>query len=126
MKVYISTPINGRQEETFEKKYQAAEARTKEIIDKLVKMPEYYYAEFVTTFTLNPLGEVTEAQAMANCVAAIMDADVAIFDNADMKAYNRSNGCQVEQKVAQSYKIPMRWIEEGKCFRDTLYIALTL
>lgn len=124
MKVYISTPINGRNEETFEKKYNAAAIRTQQIIDKLRKLPEYKDAEFVSTFDLNKLGEVNEAQAMANCVAALMESDIAVFDTSDMKTFGRSSGCQVETKVAQQYGIHCRWIEEGKCFKDTLYITL--
>ena len=112
MKVYISTPLNGRHEETFEKKYIVAEARTRTIIEHLRRLPEYKDAEFVTTFDINPLGEVTEAQAMGRCVTALLESDVVFLDTRNPEMFANSKGCTFEQDLATEYGIHCRWIEE--------------
>lgn len=111
MKVYISVPINGREEETFEKKYIVAETRAKTIIERLRKLPEYKDAEFVTTFDINPLGSVTEAQAMGRCVTALLESDVVFFDVREPQYFANSKGCNFEQELATDYGIHCRWIE---------------
>ncbi len=68
MKIYISLPINGRPEPTFDARYAAAQRRCALIISLLRKCDEFRDAEFVHTFDLNPLGAVTEAQAMGRCI----------------------------------------------------------
>ena len=59
MKLYISTPINGRKEPSFSEKYNAAKARIKEIESKYKDILSEYDT-IVTTFDINPSG-VTEA-----------------------------------------------------------------
>lgn len=100
MKVYISLPISGRPEPTFDTRYAAAQRRCALIISLLRKCDEFRDAEFVHTFDLNPLGTVTEAQAMGRCVQAVIECD-AIFED-----YNgwTSRGCTVEAETALQYR----------------------
>ena len=101
MRIYISTPINGRAEKTFAEKYEGAKKRVSEIIGQLKsKFPD---AEFVSFADVAPLGECTEAQAMGKCVQAVMESDICVLDNVNIKAFRKSNGCYLETIAAHIY-----------------------
>lgn len=96
MKIYISTPINGRLEDTFEEKYSAAKARVEELKQK-------YYAplafkDVITTFDINPLG-ISEAEALGRCVQAVMECDEILMDT----DWASSKGCSIEFAAALYY-----------------------
>jgi hypothetical protein len=103
MKVYISTPINARNENTFALKYEAAQKRCERIIEVLLEDERFKDAKFVHTFNLNPLGSVTETEAMGRCIQAVLESDLLYFD---CRA-SESNGCALEYWAASIYKIPV-------------------
>ena len=102
MKIYISTPINGREEQTFALKYAAAKKRVKDIMETLSRNPEYAYAQFISTFDINPIAEIlTEAEAMGRCIQSLLECDKVYFD----RNWRRSKGCTAEFYVAMNYDI---------------------
>ena len=103
MKIYISTPINARKEQTFEQKYNAARQRVEHIIEVLREEPEYRDATFVHTFDLCPLGTKTESEAIGRCVQAVMESDMLYFD---CRA-SESKGCSLEYWTACIYGKPV-------------------
>ena len=103
MKIYISTPINARNEQTFEQKYNAARQRVEHIIEVLHEEPQYHDATFVSTFDLCPLGTKTESEAIGRCVQAVMESDMLYFD---CRA-SESKGCSLEYWTACIYGKPV-------------------
>lgn len=101
MRIYISTPINARAENTFAEKYECAKKRVSEIIGQLKsKFPD---AEFLSFSDVAPMGECTEAQAVGNCIKAVIESDYVIIDDSDLNAVNTSLGCELEKKAAYLY-----------------------
>lgn len=115
MKIYISTPINGRKERTFAAKYKAAHARC-ENIKRILLADERFQdfcvgmvcngkaegcqPDFITTFDVNGTKpEYTEADAMGTCIAAVLDADAIYLDH----GWNNSKGCRLEYQAAKIY-----------------------
>lgn len=103
MKIYISTPINARNEKTFAEKYAAASRRVGEIQGYLI-MHGYKDAEFVSFVDIAPLGECTEAQAMGRCVQAVIESDICLIDEVDVDMFLKSSGCITERFVALRYR----------------------
>ena len=99
MRVYISTPINGRSEATFEEKYAAAEERCTKIIVKLRQTLLFRDAIFTSTFDNKELGIDDESVAMGMCVTKVMEADFVVFDY----GWCASHGCIVEHCVSLEY-----------------------
>lgn len=106
-KIYISTPVNARAEKTFAEKYEAAKKRVSEIIGHL--KDKYPDAEFVSFSDVAPLGECTEAQAIGQCVQAVMECDV-LFCDIMAEGFYKSKGCRVECFVARTYQIPIQYV----------------
>lgn len=106
MRVYISTPVNGRKEKTFEEKYAAAEERCRWVMDDISEREWGRDAVFVHTFALNPPGGVTEAEAMGRCVQAVMESDMVVLD----RGLEQSKGCRLERLVASIYNIPVTFM----------------
>lgn len=103
MTVYISTPVNGRPEPTFEEKFAAAKERVNYITKLLTSLPHYKDAHFISTIDLNPIEEhVSEATAMGRCIQALLNSDEVFFD----ENWRTSNGCTAEFYVAMTYNIP--------------------
>ncbi len=102
MKIYIATPVNGRNEKTLLEKRQAAFERVKKIAEYL--KGRYPDAECHSSFDehIAPLrGALVwrEATIMGACVQEVMDCDAIILD----EGWESSKGCQVEHHVARVY-----------------------
>jgi hypothetical protein len=104
MKLYISTPINGRKEPSFSEKYNAAKARIKEIESKYKDILSEYDT-IVTTFDINPSG-VTEAEAMGRCITEVLNCDAVLFDI----NWNSSSGCRLEYSAGKLYDKEMIFV----------------
>lgn len=116
MTVYISTPVNGRPEPTFEEKFAAAKERVSYITELLLSLPYYRNAQFVSTIDLNPIEEhVTEAVAMGRCIQALLESDMVYFDS----DWRISRGCTAEFYVAMTYNI-----ESVKDYNIQKYLGL--
>ena len=90
MRLYISTPINGRREATFEQKYAAAKARVEQIKREFGDWLSRY-DKIVTTFDINPPG-TSEEEAMGRCIQAVIECDAIVMDI----GHEYSRGCSVE------------------------------
>ena len=97
MNIYISTPINGRKEPTMEEKRQAAKKRV-EALSLLVSNLTQEEDRIISTFDLNEEG-CSESEAMAKCVAAVIEADAIVMDS----GWKSSKGCTVEFYTAKTY-----------------------
>lgn len=98
MKLYISTPINGRNEKTFQEKLIAAKHRVellKEVIRSDVSFDEYDC--LMHTCFEKPM--TSEAAAMGICVSQVIDADAIYLDH----GWNSSKGCNLEYRAAKIY-----------------------
>lgn len=106
MRLYISTPINGRREATFEQKYAAAKARVEQIkrdFDDWLSR----YDKIVTTFDINPPG-TSEAEAMGRCIQAVIESDEILLD----KGWQYSGGCLLEVYAARCYGVADLYIDK--------------
>lgn len=104
MRIYISTPVNARQEDSFAEKYQAARKRVQEIEELLQEDFRLKDAQTVSTFDLNPLG-TTETQAIGRCIQAVLESDLLYIDKTPYSS--ESKGCLLESTAAEIYKIPV-------------------
>lgn len=106
MRLYISTPINGRREATFEQKYAAAKARVEQIKREFDDWLSRYDA-IVTTFDINPPG-TSEAEAMGRCIQAVIESDEILLD----KGWQYSGGCLLEVHAARCYGVADLYIDK--------------
>ena len=98
MRIFISTPINGRTEPTFWEKRKAASRRAK-MLSAYFKS-EYPDAEIVTPFDVVPLGtEIDENEATGKCIAALLACDTVVLD----RGWTASKGCNLEYRTAKIY-----------------------
>ena len=105
MKIYIATPVNGRQEATIEEKRKAAYHRVCYLQEKLRGI--YPDAEFHSSFDddIAPITESgktcwSEPSIMGACVQRVMECDRVYFDIGWMD----SKGCRVEYTTAIMYQ----------------------
>lgn len=107
MKIYISTPINARKEKTFAEKYNAAKECVEDCILELQKNSEWSEerpnAEYVSTFDINPLGDITEAEAMGKCIQAVMECDAFVIALPKGIEKYESKGVLLEERAAELY-----------------------
>lgn len=104
MKLYIATPINGRREETFAGKFEAAKARVQELKERLRSDKRYAkYDQMTSGVDVCPLGAFTEAKAVGRCVQAVLESDAVYMDC----GYEQSAGCLLEYDTCRRYKIPV-------------------
>ena len=100
MKSYISTPVNGRSEKTFEKKRIAAYHRAETLREYMRE--EYPDAEIVTPFDNLPLKvQVDEPAAVGVCIKTLLECDTILLD----RGWNKSKGCNLEYRAAKIYGI---------------------
>lgn len=102
MKLYIATPINGRNEESFEEKYRAAKERITFIKPQLLANPHFKGWEAVAGTDICPLG-MSEHDALKRCVQEVYTCDAIYMDN----GWERSDGCRHELETAHRYRIPV-------------------
>lgn len=100
MRIYVSTPITSRKPEKWGDKWNEAYASVLDIERRMRAMkPEYACADFVSTFSFNPAAGISEAEAMGNCIQAVLMSDMVVMDD----GWQRSLGCQLELKAAKLY-----------------------
>ncbi len=96
-KIYIATPVNARQEKTFELKKIMAEHRIQalsEIIgcdDRFQNCITCGFPDVVTTDD--------EARSMGECIQAVIEADAIYLDH----GWQASKGCNLEYRAAKIY-----------------------
>ena len=98
MKIYISTPINTRNEHTFEEKRKAAYRRANMLRTYLLE--EYPDAEVVTPFDNLPLNQhFDEPTAMGICIKTVLECDTVCL----YRGWTASKGCNLEYRTAKIY-----------------------
>ena len=98
MKLYISTPINARQEPTMREKLVAAKHRVemlKAILADDVRFKDY---ELISTFDFYDRNE-TEEKAMSRCIYYVLISDAIYLDH----GWTASKGCNLEYLTAKIY-----------------------
>jgi hypothetical protein len=101
-KIYISLPVTSRPEPTLSERLSNAFARSAELRRMVYGMHEHRNVHLltITPFDIAPIGtEKTEAQIMSECVKAVLEADICVFD----KDWRTSKGCRVEHTAASLY-----------------------
>lgn len=101
MKIYIATPVNGRNEGTLEEKQKAAQQRCYALRDEIKKhYPDAEFWSSVTNVVIARKGlPEREADIMGTCVRHVMLSDIVFLD----WGHVYSKGCGVEQFVASTY-----------------------
>lgn len=99
MKLYIATPINARREQGFANKYKAARQRVKQL-KEFLKL-DYRFSGYtcVSSFDVNKSQKISEADAMGNCIKAVLECDAIYLDH----AWQSSKGCNLEYRAAKIY-----------------------
>ena len=98
MKIYVSTPVNGRRESTFEEKRKTAYRRATML--KAWLSEEYPDAEIVTPFDAVPLDTTPdEPEAIGKCITALLRCDTVVLD----RGWTASDGCNLEYRAAKLY-----------------------
>ena len=98
MRIYVSTPVNGRNESTFEEKRKAAHRRANML--RAYLREENPEAEIVTPFDNLPLEEsFDEPTAMGICIKTLLTCDVVLLD----RGWTASKGCNLEYRAAKIY-----------------------
>jgi len=98
MRIFISTPINGRHEPTFDWKRRAAYHRAETLRSYL--QDDYPDAEIVTPFDAVPLSEnCDEAEVIGKCIALMLTCDTVVLD----RGWTTSKGCNLEYRAAKIY-----------------------
>lgn len=99
MNLYIATPINARKGNDLKEKLLEAKHRInllKEILGDDKRFKDY---RFISTFDLNDIGELTEAEAMGRCIQLVLTSDAILLDH----GWNASKGCNLEYRAAKIY-----------------------
>lgn len=117
LKIYVATPVNGRQEATLTEKREGAYKRVKEMSELIRrKHPD---AELHSSFDVDvsPIDGYVydEATIMGLCVQRVMECDMVVMDS----GWQVSRGCTVESFVAIQYGknvLPIEWYlaQDGK------------
>ena len=97
-RIYIATPVNGRQEETLEEKKMMAACRCEML--KQILSEDYPEAKMLTSFDVCPRDErIEESEAMGRCIGHLLTADAIYLDH----GWNVSKGCNLEYRAAKIY-----------------------
>ena len=97
MKLYISTPINARQEKTFADKLLAAKYRVS-LLEEIIRTDKRF-AQYETIVYTNFDTVMSEAAAMGNCIRSVIECDAIYLDH----AWQSSKGCNLEYQAAKIY-----------------------
>lgn len=98
MKIYISTPVTSRKEETMDERIRAARARCWHLALTIPAKPGLHDAETTSVFDLVD-GTEPEPQIMGRCIQAVMECDAIFMDH----GWEKSRGCTLERKAAELY-----------------------
>lgn len=103
MKIYIATPINGRNEKTFREKWLAAKHRVA-MLKEIIQDDSHIWdvdgsVVKLSSFDINPQPNKTEADAMACCINSVLEADAIYLDH----GWTSSKGCRLEYAAAKIY-----------------------
>lgn len=100
MKIYISTPINGRKEERLGDRFIAARFRCN-MLHEIISADKQFdcYTEIITPFDVVPDSRMEENEAMGKCIKAVLDCDAIYLDH----AWQSSKGCNLEYRAAKIY-----------------------
>lgn len=100
MKIFISTPVNGRKESTLQEKRKAAHRRAKML--KAYMKSEYPHAVVVTPFDAVPLdSNLKEHEAVGECISLLLTCDTILLD----RGWTASKGCNLEYRAAKLYNL---------------------
>lgn len=100
MRIYISTPISGRGEPSFEEKRQVAYRRVKMLSAYIAE--EWPEAEIRSPFDAVPLNEeCSESVAIGRCINIVLTCDAILLD----RGWNASRGCNLEYRAAKIYDL---------------------
>ena len=113
MKIYLATPVNGRNEKTLREKMKAAYERIQHMKEQLRK--EYHDARFCSSFDIEgirlymydeALAPIPEPVIMGKCVRMVLESDLVVLD----EDWMQSKGCRLEDFVASLYGKQIRTI----------------
>ena len=80
-------------------KLAAAQERILHLKQVLKDEPMFTGCMFISTFDLNDVGELTEAEAMGRCVKLVLTCDAIYLDH----GWLQSKGCNLEYRAAKIY-----------------------
>ncbi len=100
-RMYIATPINGRQAGRDFKEKLALAKHTVEVLKMILSdKPDFKDYEFTSTFDIHPNGSMPpEHKAMGDCIALVMTCDAIMLDH----GWLQSKGCNLEYRAAKIY-----------------------
>lgn len=103
MTLYIATPVNARDESTFEAKHRAAMERIQHLKEVLRHDERFaHYDKFTSGVERCPIG-TPEPQAVGRCVQTVLECDAVYMD----AGYEASRGCMTEHDTCRRYQIPV-------------------
>lgn len=99
-RMYIATPINGRQAgRNFNEKLELAK-HTVEVLKMILSdRPDFKDYEFTSTFDIHHGTMPPEHKAMGDCIALVMTCDAIMLDH----GWLQSKGCNLEYRAAKIY-----------------------
>ena len=101
MRIYLATPISARRGHNMRDKLAAARRRIANLKDVLANDVHFCQYEAVSTFDLNDVAELTEAEAMGRCIQLVLTCDAIYLDH----GWLQSKGCNLEYRAAKIYGI---------------------
>ncbi len=107
-KVYFATPVNGRNESSFQEKKIAALKRCIELRSIMGIVHPDWIVTF--SFTVCPINEeIDEHTAIQCCYDLLRHCDIIVLDDSWMK----SEGCKKERYFAISHRIQVLTLKEA-------------
>lgn len=99
MKLYIATPVNGRKGTDINDKIVEAQHRIQILKQVLKDDPRFIGCVMVSTFDIHDVEDITEADAMGDCIAEVLTCDAIYLDH----GWLQSRGCNLEYRAAKIY-----------------------
>lgn len=115
MRIYLATPVNGRNEKTLREKTKAAYERIMQMKDQLRK--DYPDARMCSSFDIEGIKEYMNDEALApipepvimgKCVRMVLESDLIVMDD----NWHRSRGCRLEANAAFCYGKNLLYLED--------------